>query len=561
MARQEWIALTATAPLEPADPIWDRVRPPLNWLEEEDRIDEENHAHEEALAALVQALDDPGHIPPAELERLAHAVLQYGRGMSEGNSAALCRPATVRGSRSDAALASDRGRSGRRDHRGRQPDVSTLIRSWARASDASQAATAMLDMIELGEVEQASGFLEKLQKADAGLLSYPPLIEAREKLQAVQDKETDRIRAFDKTFRAAEQAPLTQLNPSELETARKLARQQTEKQAIEQLVQRRAAILEAERTKHEKDVGPRLDAVGRKIAEIQQQVETASDWQDRRFGNAGSARRRPARCSPTWVQTLPTLAITSKAGPAFSGQEIDAARTRLDQRRRKARLEEELTDAVAYSATSEAGKLVKFASGLDEYIKSFPDDPRSRGLQADAGGASTLVRRRGMEQAGGWLERSAQRIEPRRKPRSVPICAAGLWPSTPASPALAEVARYQRHLEAIARRKPADDSPITKLRLLLSDIFVNHIWMVTIRGRHAKGKAIIKRYYASKEPEEKRDYSRVQQHCLFRGQGAVTDDPQGQDHLSTGCRPSPRSPLSFKPILEDESHAGPDGKP
>ena len=52
---------------------------------------------------------------------------------------------------------------------------------------------------------------------------------------------------FDKEMRAAEHAPVNQLNPTELETARKLARQQTEKQAIEQLVQRRAAALAAER--------------------------------------------------------------------------------------------------------------------------------------------------------------------------------------------------------------------------------------------------------------------------------------------------------------------------
>ena len=31
------------------------------------------------------------------------------------------------------------------------------------------------------------------------------------------------------------------------------------------------------------------------------------------------------------------------------------------------------------------GKLVKFANGLDAYIKSFPDDARSPGVQADAG--------------------------------------------------------------------------------------------------------------------------------------------------------------------------------
>ena len=62
--------------------------------------------------------------------------------------------------------------------------------------------------------------------------------------------------------------------------------------------------------------------------------------------------------------------------------------------------------------------------------------------------------------------------------------------------------RYQRYAEAIARRASADDSPATKLRRLLSDIFVNHLWMVTIQGEQRyQGKSIMKRYYSTKEPE------------------------------------------------------------
>ena len=83
LVRQEWIALTASAPLGPADPIWERVQPPLNWLEEEDRHDELQRTYQEAMASLAQALDEPAHVPPAELERLAHAVLQHGQGMPE----------------------------------------------------------------------------------------------------------------------------------------------------------------------------------------------------------------------------------------------------------------------------------------------------------------------------------------------------------------------------------------------------------------------------------------------------------------------------------------------
>ena len=156
------------------------------------------------IAALVQALDDPAHIPSAELERLAHSVLQYGRGMPEGiqhRYVARLRSAEARQARRRRVLVA--GAAAGLLLAGSLSFY--LIRSWARSSDASQAASTILDMIELGQIEQASGFLEKLQKADAGLLSYPPMIEARQKFQVIQDKETERVLQFDKTIRAAEQ--------------------------------------------------------------------------------------------------------------------------------------------------------------------------------------------------------------------------------------------------------------------------------------------------------------------------------------------------------------------
>jgi len=548
LARQEWIALTATAPLGPADPIWDRVRPPLNWLEEEDRIDEENHAHETALAALVQALDDPGHIPPAELERLAHAVLQYGRGMSEGNQqryVARLRTAEAAQSRRWRAIAG-----------GIAAGIIVagsltfyVIRSSTRASDAAQAATAMLDMLELGEVEQAGDFLKKLQQADSGLLSYPPLIEAQEKLQTARDKETNRILAFDKTFHAAEQAPITQLNPSELETARKLARRQTEREAIEQLVKRRAAIREIERTKHEKDVGPRLDVVSRKIAEIQPQVETeVTDKTDvsKILGQLADTQRMLTDLGSELAYVGDNLQRRARV----LDQELKAARTRFDQGRQKAHLEEGLTGIVAYSAMSKAGDLVKFASGLDEYIKSFPDDPRARTFRQTREEQSLWYAIEAWNTlAASWKGRRNGLTTEEAQIRAG-LCGrfAAQYPSYPGIP---EVARYQRHLEAIARRKPATDSPINKLRLLLSDIFLKRIWMVTIDD-DSNGKAIVKHYYAPKEPDQKGDILEFSSFVSFEGK-EVSRSIHRDRTTAYGLSPQSKIAAHFNPTLEDES--------
>src|SRR5205814_5529760 len=84
LARQEWARLAAAAALPPDDPIAERARSALDWLDEEDRRDREGRRHEAALAAMVRALDYPGSLTPDELERLAHAVVGHGQGMPDG---------------------------------------------------------------------------------------------------------------------------------------------------------------------------------------------------------------------------------------------------------------------------------------------------------------------------------------------------------------------------------------------------------------------------------------------------------------------------------------------
>jgi hypothetical protein len=548
IARQEWNALTATAQLAPADPLWERVRSPLNWLEEEDRIDEENHAHETDLAAMVQALDDSGYIPPAELERLAHAVLQHGRGMSEGNQQryiARLRTAEAAQSRRWRAIVS-----------GIAAVVIVAlslafyaIRSSTRTSDVGHAATAVLDMLELGEVEQAGSFLKRLQQADPGLLTYPALVEAQEKHEAALRKETDRIRAFDKSYRAAEQASVTQLNPSELETARKLARHQTEKEAIEQLVKRRAAMLDVERTKHEKDVGPRLDAVGRKIAEIQPQVETevtAKTDVPKILGQLADTQRMLTGLGPELAYVGDNLQSRAR----FLDQKLEAARTRFDQSRQKAHLEVGLTGIVAYSATSKAGDLVKFASGLDDYIKSFPDDPRSRAFRQTREEQSLWYAIEAWNTlAAGWKGRRNGLSTEEAQIRAG-LCGRFVA-QHPSYPGLSEVARYQRHLEAIARRKPANDSPINKLQLLLSDIFVNHVWMVTTQD-DASGRSITKHFYAPKEPEDKGDFLVFSSFLSFEGK-EVSHSIHRDRIRAIGLSPQSELASQFNPALRDAS--------
>ena len=193
----------------------------------------------------------------------------------------------------------------------------------------------------------------------------------------IQDKETERIVQFDKTIRAVEQAPVNQLNPPRAGDRSQTGKAAGREAAVEQLAERRAAALKAERAKWEKDIGPRLDTLGRKIDEVQQKVEAMVPGkadESQILGPLAEARRELAELGPT----LPYVGENLQSLATALAQKIDATHAMLDQRRKQAQLEQDLTDAVAFSAKGRAASMVTFASILDDYIKSFPDDPRTR---------------------------------------------------------------------------------------------------------------------------------------------------------------------------------------
>ena len=251
IVRQEWLAQVASSPLGPGDPIRERVAPALQWLEDEDGRVAAEHAYEDAVAALVGALDDPGFIPAAELERLIHAVLQFGHGLPEAlqrRCASRLKTAEATQTRrfrlitaasaAGVILASSL--------------VFYLVWSHIRGGQAAQAAIALTDLLELGELDQAGSFLKKLEARDPALLAYPGMLEARQRLESVQAKETERALFFDKALREAEQSPLAATEPKSLGTARSLARRETEKQSLALLIQRRETALRAEQDKQER---------------------------------------------------------------------------------------------------------------------------------------------------------------------------------------------------------------------------------------------------------------------------------------------------------------------
>ena len=97
-----------------------------------------------------------------------------------------------------------------------------LVRGNLRAGEASEAAVSIADLIELGQLDRAGEFLATLEKAGSPLLAYPPMIDASQRYQTARDKDTERSLQFDRAMRLAEQAPLQEVDPRSLQTARSL---------------------------------------------------------------------------------------------------------------------------------------------------------------------------------------------------------------------------------------------------------------------------------------------------------------------------------------------------
>jgi hypothetical protein len=543
IARKEWIRLTTNPPLDSSDPMRERVQAALDWLEGDDRRVQAEQDYEKALGKLTRVLDSPSSYAPSELERRGNKLLGFGRGMPDAlqqrylsrvQSARATRVFHIRlliaGTAAGILLASGL--------------LFYAIRNSIRSGDASRAATAVVDMLELGELDQAGAFLEELQKKDAGLLSYAAMVGARQSYDAARNKENDRALKFDKAIREAEQAPLARTEPKALESARSLARRETEKQAILRVVERRQAAILSERETHETTLRPRLDAISREVYRIGQRLEAVP--LDEAQVSEGIAKSQRAL-----TEIAPQVAVAGEElqslARALAGK-LETARNRLGQIQRQARALEEITAAVAYSPAGVPIDLGPFASRLQEYLKTYPNEPRSVAIKV------TLNEQPLWTAVDAWNRLVADwkshrdGVPPQEARLRVKQCEQFLT-QHPAFPGREGVTRFQKHAETIARRAPGADSPAGRLQGLLADTLVDRVWMVRVGTKDVDERSI-KCYYSTKKPVEEDGFVKFGSIVAFTGQ----EHPRAirRDRVAyLGLSPQSIISARFKPILED----------
>jgi hypothetical protein len=495
LARPEWARLARAASLEPDDPIADRARPALDWLEGQDRLDRENREHEEALGDLVRALDYPGALVPAELERLAHAVQSRGDGLPEG-----LRQRYITRLRAAEAAQARRKRLIAAGSAAGAILAGTLIylavHSQARAHEAEQAATSIGDLLELGELDHAAALVKKLEASDPDLMRYPQLVQVRERVEIEQGKESDRAVRFDQAMREAEAAPASAKPPPALEAARSLARLDTEKAALEDLVRRRASALQADQGRREKELSPRLDEIARAVDRIEQQLKPDGPGRPDDPAVLGSIADSQRVLSEVAPEVAVAGAGLQERARALSDR-LGAVRDRMEQRGQQARLEGAITAAVAYSPDGRAFTgSAELASALQAFSKAFPDSPRSRAF------AITLRDLPVWDAIADWDRRSSAwrdgraAVAPQEANVRAEQCRQFLV-QHPASPDFDRATAYQHAMEAMAHRAADAEGALGKLQKLMTDLLVDNLWLVVVRAPASGGP---RHYYVTEQP-------------------------------------------------------------
>jgi hypothetical protein len=495
LARHDWNRLAAEAALSHDDPVAGRARPALDWLDDQDHRDRENREHAEAIARLVRALDYPGTLAPDELERLAHAVQGRGDGLPEG----LRQRYITRLRDAETAQARRKRRIAAASAAGvilAGTLIYLAVHAQARSREAEQAAVSISDRLELGEVDQAIAVTRKLEAADPDLFRSPALVEVRQRVELAQSKESDRALQFDQAMRDAQAAPVSVKPPASLETARSLARLDTEKAQLNDLVRRRAAALEAEAGRREKEIAPRLDEVARAVDQIE--VQLNADGQGRAqdaalLGSVAESQR-----------ALSELASdVAAAGGGAQGRlrglsdRLEAIRARIDRRGQQGRLEDAITAAVSYSPEGPGFKgSAELASALQAFSKAFPDSPRSAAF------AATLRDQPVWDAIGdwdrlttGWRDLRAA-VAPQEASVRAEQCRQFLV-QHPASPDFERATAYRQAMEAASHRSADGEGALGKLQKLMTDLLVDNLWMVTVRAPASDGP---KHYYVAEQP-------------------------------------------------------------
>ncbi len=417
------------------------------------------------------------------------------------------------------------------------------VRSQFRDRDAAQAATTIDEMLRGYELDDAASYLDNLEQVDPDLLRHDALVGVRKRYDEARKRETRRIQDFKEAIDEAEHAPLTPEEPEALAKARTLARLESEKQAVEQIAQRRQAALKEANAKREAILRPSLDRIGGEIHQIGRSLDAnPSDY--------APIRDAIDRSSVALHKLAPEVARASEdlQGTArMLEQQLEEASDRYEGLHRQSTRREEITEAIAYSTADRPDLFHRFVGQIQGYLKAYPDAADVQSFQ------KVLKERPLWDSVEDWNHLVADwktrrdALTPREARRRAGSCSQFLAQHSD-FPGKAEITAYLGYVEAIARRDAGADSPAAKLRRVFSEPIIAHTWMVVVKY----GNSSDERCYTREKPEEKNDLLQFSYALDFEKGKKFRELPITRI-ASRDWSPQTKIANEFKPILANET--------
>lgn len=362
--RGRWKACQMLAALAEGDPLNEMVAPALDWLDEQDRRDQAEAEHAQALVDLERALDEEHS--RHDLDRLYHRLLSCDRGMPQ----LLKRRFDQR----MAELAT--GESRRNKLRFAAVGAAAIVTAASillfighrtREHEVAEAVKSLHALLEESKVGEAQHYFDMIRREKPWLNQRPEIEEQHARLDGMVQAENDRLAAFASAMSGAQAAGLDLPDRALVDQARRLATtsgEQADLHEFERRIAARQRELQDEKnevfTTRVEEIRQRMeqldadypDDIERRLAATTQLGREAADLV---LGDAGGAE--------------PALVHNARALHTRLLALAETANLQLDQKRYL----QDISGAVANRP--------RFRSRLADYIKRFPGSKRSADFQ------------------------------------------------------------------------------------------------------------------------------------------------------------------------------------
>jgi hypothetical protein len=474
--RERWNASEALSRLSEGDPLYERVAPALEWLDQQDRETADEAGYKTAVADLEQALDNEEGL--ASLERRAHGIVRYERPIPMVLEQRL--RARV------ASLDLDKSRRVRLIVAGVSAAVILIgsaiaysIVSHRQEEQVASHASTLQSLIEQRQFDDAKQHLDQLMASAPALAADASIQQLGVELATRMREEQARLASFTSAIEAAEQAGDEEPDRKSLEEARRLAMHDSEKARVLKLETAVAATDRRRQSERNANFVRRLNELKSRIDQLDRNAPDVKAL--------GEIR-----------QALASL-VTGSSGvnrPVLEQSKVQQARI---QSLYKTTERQQAVDAALAAINVGVGNVDKFKLSLEQFIQEFPESTAAVDFKRAIGEAGLWkdveVWNRFIDR---WQTNDVSRLSATRA-KEMLAASKDIVRDHGSHPVAAELLPRIAHLEAIVRRTNESGERLHALLIkLFTDSMVTGLWMIEAVDERGQ----LTRYYLVDAPPE-----------------------------------------------------------